>query len=157
MNKEIQTIIGKLQNVIDGDPWFGRSFNAILNEVDPSKAFQKPNKNSHSLADLLWHLITWSEFTLKSLEKAGREEIFAIEKLDWRAIDPNVHSWKKGLAEFKSVNEKIVQRLQTINDDILKETVNFRKYNFESLLYGHIEHIIYHLGQIAYVKKLLTV
>ncbi|MBK5272002.1 MAG: DinB family protein [Bacteroidia bacterium] len=156
MNKEIQSIINDLQVVLNGKPWFDRSVYAILDEIDTTLVYKKPNENSHSLMELLYHMLTWAEFTLKSVEKAGKEHMNAIEKMDWRLIEPAVHNWEKGLAEFKSVNEKIIDRLQTIDDSLLEETVDFRKYNFGVLLYGHIQHIIYHLGQIAYVKKLLS-
>ena len=156
MNKETQSTISNLQNVLSGEPWFDRSVYSLLEEIDTSKIYTKPDENSHSLADLLYHLLTWAEFTLKSLERAREEEIRAIEKLDWRKIDPAIHSWKKGLNELKSVHEKIILVLKDKDDEFLSEKVEFRKYNFRVLLNGLIEHNIYHLGQIAYVKKLLS-
>ncbi len=156
MNKEIQSIISSLQNVLNGEPWFGRPVYAILNEIDGSKVNIKPNDNSHSLLELLYHMNTWTEFTLKSLEKAGRDEMTTIEEMDWRNIDTATHSWEKGLAEFRSMNEKIIQLLNDKDDSLLKEIVDFRKFNYRFLLNGLIQHHIYHLGQIAYVKKLLA-
>ncbi|MES1215895.1 MAG: DinB family protein [Bacteroidota bacterium] len=155
MNKEIQSIIRNLQNVLDGEPWFGRSVYPILDEIDESKVNIKPNDNSHSLLELLYHMNTWTAFTLKSLEKAGRDEITAIEEMDWRNIDTAIHSWEKGLAEFRSLNETIIQLLNDKDDSLLKETVDFRKFNYRFMLNGLIQHHIYHLGQIAYVNKLL--
>jgi len=156
MDKQIQSIIRNLQNVLSGEPWFGKPVYSLLEEVDRSKVYIKSNENSHSLADLLYHLITWAEFTLKSLERAGEEEIRAIEELDWRKIDPAVHTWEKGLAELKSIHEKIILTIKDKNDEFLSEKVEFRKYNFRILLNGLIQHDIYHAGQIAYVKKLLS-
>ena len=155
MNKEIQSIIRNLQNVLSGTPWFGRSVYDLLEEIDASKVYIKPNENSHSLADLLYHMLTWVAFTLKSLEKAGEDEIRSIEQLDWRAIDPTIHSWEKGLNELKSVHEKIISAIKDKDDEFLSEKVDFRKYNFRILLNGLIQHNIYHIGQIAYLKKLL--
>ena len=156
MNKEIQSIIRNLIQVNSGEPWFGRAVYTILDEIDPAIVHQKPNENSHSLLQLLYHLITWAEFTLKSIEKTGKEDITAIEQTDWREIDPAIHSWQKGLGEFKNVNEKIIALLKTKDDEFLKEMVEHRKYNFRFLLNGLIQHNIYHLGQVAYVKKLLS-
>jgi hypothetical protein len=34
--------------------------------------------------------------------------------------------------------------------------VDERKYNFRKLLHGLIQHDIYHLGQIAYIKKIAS-
>jgi len=155
MNKEIQSIIRSVENTTNGQPWFGRSVYSILDEVDPSKAFIKPNNTEHSLIELLYHIITWAEFTLKRIENDKIKDMAAFEELDWREIDPIIHNWEKGLAEFKSINERIIQLLNDKDDELLKEIVDYRQYNFRFLLNGYIQHNIYHLGQIAYVKKLL--
>jgi len=156
MNKEMQSIIRNLIQVNSGEPWFGRAVYTILDEIDPAIVYQKSNDNSHSLIQLLYHMITWAEFTLKSIEKSGKEDIAAIEQLDWREIDPAIHSWQKGLVEFKNVNEQIITLLETKDDEFLKEMAGYRKYNFRFLLNGLIQHNIYHLGQVAYVKKLFS-
>lgn len=65
------------------------------------------------------------------------------------------HTWKKALAEFKSIHKKIVAILNAKDDDFLREIVDYRKYNYRFLLNGMIEHTIYHIGQIAYLNKLL--
>ncbi len=156
MNREMQSIIHNLQQVNNGEPWFGRPVYAILDEVDASKVYIKPNNTEHSLIELLYHILTWAEFTLKRIEKDSIQDMAAFEKMDWREIDPAVHNWKKGLTEFKSVNEKMIPLLDKKGDEFLKEIVDYRKYNFRFLLNGYIQHNIYHLGQIVYVKKLLA-
>jgi uncharacterized damage-inducible protein DinB len=156
MSKEIQSIIRNLQNVLSGEPWYGKSVLAILEEVDPAIVHKKPNENSHSIIELLYHSLTWAEFTLKSLEKAEGENITAIEKMNWREINPSDHCWDKGLAEFKIVHERIIQQLNEKDDAFLSEMVDHRKFNFRFLLNGLIQHDIYHLGQIAYIMKLLS-
>ena len=69
MKTEINKIIAELEDTISGDPWFGKSVYEMLGEVDSKKANHKPNENSHSLNDLLYHMITWTDFTLKRIEK----------------------------------------------------------------------------------------
>ncbi|MEO7982509.1 MAG: DinB family protein [Bacteroidota bacterium] len=156
MNKEIQSIIRRIEKVNSGEPWFGRAVYSILEETDPKKAFIKPNNTEHALTELLYHMITWADFTLKRLEKVKINDLAAAEKMDWRSIDPKVHTWKKGLAEFKAIHKKIIALLNKKDDDFLLEIVDYRKYNFRFLLNGMIEHNIYHLGQIAYLNKLLS-
>jgi hypothetical protein len=76
--------------------------------------------------------------------------------LDWREIDPKNHTWEKGVDEFRKIHEKIIAILETKEDSFLKEIVPGREFNFRFMLNGLIQHNIYHLGQIAYLKKLLT-
>lgn len=156
MNKETQSISRNIQNILNGEPWYGRPVFAILNEIDPHIVFKKPNPNSHSIAELLYHTITWAEFCLKQIEKADKKLIEEIQSRDWRNIDPSVHNWEKGLEELRTIHDQIISALESKDDEWLKEKVHFRNFNFRFMLNGLIQHDIYHIGQIAYVKKLLS-
>ena len=153
---EIQSIIRNLENTLDGDPWYGRPVYAMLREVDSSIAYKKPTPGSHSLIDLLYHMLTWAEFTLKRIEKDDINDLDAFEKLDWREIDPKLHDWDEGLAAFIAAHQQIIALLHTKKDTFLDEIVDYRQYDFRYLLNGLIQHNIYHLGQVAYLKKLLA-
>ena len=153
---EIQSIIRNLENTLDGDPWYGRPVYAILREVDSSIAYKKPTPGSHSLIDLLYHMLTWAEFTLKRIEKDDINDLAAFEKLDWRENDPKLHDWDEGLAAFIAAHQQIIALLHTKKDTFLDEIVDYRQYDFRYLLNGLIQHNIYHLGQVAYLKKLLA-
>lgn len=156
MNKELQSIIRRIENVNSGEPWFGRAVFVILEEVDAKKVSIKPNGTEHSMLELLYHMITWADFTLKRMEKNNKMDLSTFEKMDWRELNPKLHSWKKALAEFKAINKKIIALLDKKDDDFLLEIVDYRKYNYRFLLNGMIEHSIYHLGQVAYLNKMLS-
>ena len=155
MGKEIDYIITTLQSVLNGEPWYGRPVMKVLQEIDPSTVYKRPAQNSHSLIELLYHMNTWSEFTLRRLEKDEENDLAAFEKLDWREIDPNEHTWEKGIAQFKVTHDLIIELLEAKDDEFLSGDVDYREYNFRFLLHGIIQHDIYHIGQIAYLKKLL--
>ena len=156
MNKETQYIIKSFESTLNGQPWFGRAAYEILGEIDESKAGIKPAGSDHSMIVLLWHMNTWAEFVLGSLENKTADEMKAIEANDWREIDPKVHTWKKGLEQLKATHNKIIEILNKKDDDsFLSEIVPTRKFNYRFMLNGLIQHNIYHLGQIAYVKKML--
>jgi uncharacterized damage-inducible protein DinB len=156
MNKETQAIIRRIETINSGEPWFGRAVFILLEEVDPKKVYTRPNDTEHSMIELLYHMITWVDFTLKRVENDKTNDLAAYGESDWRPINPKVHTWKKGLAEFKAIHKKIVTLLKDKDDTFLKEIVDYRKYNFRFLLNGMIEHNIYHIGQIAYINKLLS-
>jgi uncharacterized damage-inducible protein DinB len=154
MNKVTQSIINNFKNVLNGEPWYGPSVYQILEEAGKTNVYKHPEEKYHSQIEILYHMITWAEFTLSSLEKATKHEIESIEALDWRKIEPAKHTWQTGVHELKSANESIISFLQTQEDDLLDENVEFRKYNVRFLLNGLIQHHIYHAGQIAYLKNL---
>jgi uncharacterized damage-inducible protein DinB len=155
MNKEIHSIIRDFKNVTDGEPWYGKPVLALLEEVDTTKANHKPAQTAHSATELLYHMLTWSEFTLKRMKGHKEPDLIIFEKMDWRELDPEIHTWKKGLSEFKIVHKKIIDLLKKKTDEFLKEKVDHRNYNFRFLLNGLIQHNIYHAGQIAYINTLL--
>jgi uncharacterized damage-inducible protein DinB len=155
MSKEIQTILQNLDKVLNKHPWYGKAVYNLLEEVDETKVYIKPNNNSHSLTDLLYHMLTWAEFIQNRIEKEQIKDMAAFEEMDWRQIDPAIHTWQKGLTALKTSHNKIIDLLQSKEDAFLDEKVDYRKYDFRYLLNGLIQHNIYHLGQIAYVNKLL--
>lgn len=157
-NTEISAIILRIENCNNAEPWFGRSIYALLGDIRPEKAFEQITISSenpgHSAADLLWHMITWAEFTLHRIQQIKMPDLAAAEADDWREIDPAVHTWKKGMATFKKLHQQIILELKKKDDHFLNEKVDYRKYNFRYLINGLIEHNIYHAGQIAYINKL---
>jgi uncharacterized damage-inducible protein DinB len=155
MRKQIDYFITTIRSILEGEPWYGQPAMKILQNVDPAKVHQKPNENSHSMIELLYHMITWTEFALKRLEKDEEKDMAAFEQLDWRKIDPQEHTWEKGLAQFKVTHDLMIEMLGTKDDEFLSEKVDYRDYNFRFLLHGIIQHDIYHIGQIAYLNKLL--
>jgi len=156
MNKETQYIIKTFESTLNGQPWFGRSVYDLLQEIDQSKINIKPNNATHSLIELIWHMNTWSEFTLAALENRSIEQIKEIEALDWREIDSKVHGWQKGIEQLKTIHNKIIELLkQKKEDSFLSDIVPNRQYNFRFLLNGVIQHNIYHAGQVAYLNKML--
>jgi len=157
MNKEVLSIAKSFEDTLGKQPWFGRAVYEILGEVDEEKANTKPNGTEHSMIELLWHMNTWAEFTLGGLENRTVEQMKAIEANDWRTIDPKTHTWKKGVEQLKATHNKIIELLRQKEDDnFLGDIVPLRKYNFRFLLNGLIQHNIYHLGQVAYLKKMLA-
>lgn len=152
---EISRIIDQLRDAYEGEPWFGRPVKQILAEVDESIAFEKPY-GQHSMLDLLWHMITWREFTVDRIQHSPQMQLDYFERNDWRQLDHQDRTlWQQGLERLQETQNQLLKLLETCTDDLLEQTVRERTYNFRKLLYGIIQHDIYHLGQIAYVRKML--
>jgi uncharacterized damage-inducible protein DinB len=153
-NKEVQSIITNLERVLTGQPWYGEAVMPMLRKIHPAVVFINP-KNSHAAIEILYHMITWAEFTLSRVQKRQDYDLKTAEEMDWRIIDPKVHTWVNALNEFEQHHKQLIAELQTKDDAFLSEMVDYREYNFRFLLNGLIQHNIYHLGQIAFLKNLL--
>lgn len=155
MNTEILKIAEQLKETYEGDPWFGKNIKTIFAEAEAVNVFQKPN-GQHSILELLWHMLTWRDFTLSRMRTHTEKNSAYFEQHDWRELDHNNKGlWHEGLKKFGALHNELLEVLQQQQDRLLIETVPERSYNFRTLLYGIVQHDIYHLGQIAYIIKLL--
>lgn len=152
---KIASIIHRFEDVLQSDPWYGTAVYDVLEDYPANIVYKKVSAEAHSPIDILYHMITWTEFTICRLENRNDGEPQYSEKIDWRPIDPKVHTWKKGVTELKRLNKQIVSFLKKKEDAFLEEKVNYRAYEFEYLLNGLADHHIYHIGQIAMLKNML--
>ena len=154
MNTEILQITEQLKEAYEGEPWFGRSIKSLLKDVDENIAFEKPN-GQHSILELVWHIVIWRVFTINRLRNDEKTNLQYFEENDWQQLNHNDKTlWKRGLDRLEETQSELIDILQKQQDNILNEIVPGRKYTFRKLLYGIIHHDIYHIGQIAYLKKL---
>ena len=155
MKVKLTRIIEELKDTLEGEPWFGQSVYALIQGVNPEYSLKKPADNCHSLVELIYHMVTWADFTLKRIQKEPIKDMATFEKTDWRTIDKVNHSWEEGVSLFIDTNNRLLSALDKLDDKFLSEKVDYREYDFAYLLNGLIQHNIYHAGQVAYVKKLL--
>jgi uncharacterized damage-inducible protein DinB len=155
MQNELDFIKSQITDAYSGSPWFGRSAKALLAEVKKEVAFQKPN-GEHSALELLWHMITWREFTIDRLQHSPQMRMEYFDKNDWRPLDHKDPTlWKQGMERLAETQNELIALLNKHDDSILDKQVAERNYNFRYLLHGIVQHDAYHLGQIAYLVKLL--
>lgn len=155
MNTKIKEIIARLQETTKGEPWYGKSAFTILGEFNPSMASVQVAGHPHRAIDLIYHLLTWTEFALHRVRLQKIEDMQQFERLDWREIDPQIHGWEEAVTGFMQANDQLIIELEGKTDDWLSETVEYRDYSFRTLLEGLADHHIYHLAQINYISKAL--
>ena len=154
MNKEILLIAEQLKDSFGGEPWFGRSITALLRDVTEESALQQP-AGQHSILELLWHMVTWREFVISRLQP-DEKPLEYFEENDWRTLDhTDKMLWQAGLNKLHETQTLLLQLLSKQEDALLDATVPGRKYDYRKLLYGIVQHDIYHTGQIACITKFL--
>lgn len=155
MNNELKMYAAQLNENFSGEPWFGRNIQAILKEINEDIASQKPN-GQHSILELLYHMINWRLFTINRLEKSSAT-VKSFEENDWQVLDHQDKSlWQKGIEQLNDTQQKLLNLINTMKDEDLQSPVHERDYENRTLINGIIQHDIYHLGQIAYIKKMLS-
>ena len=90
-NKEIQYIISQLKETYEGSPWHGRSVKSLLSEVSPEMGLKKPSDGSHSIAELVYHMVTWRDFTISRLQPEEGKDAAYFNKIDWRPLRSSIY------------------------------------------------------------------
>lgn len=155
MKNELNDLISKLDESFQGRPWFGDSLMRIINSVDFQLVNARPSGTQNSIARLVQHIINWRIFVIKKLERDAVFDIKRNDSNDWSEIEiRNEKEWRDLLQALQESQEKIKEILKTNDPSLLTNTVPGREYDYHYLIEGIIQHDIYHLGQIALVKKL---
>jgi uncharacterized damage-inducible protein DinB len=145
---ELKNIVTLLENTFGNNPWHGPSVKDALRNITPVNAMQRLN-NSHSIIELVNHMTTWRNYTIKKLGsdiafEMTQEQNFPAEK-DWS-------STQKNLGESQT---KLIAVINAFDRKKLSETVPLSKYpySYYAMLHGIIHHDLYHTGQIMIIKK----
>lgn len=158
MNKEIQRIKHSFKMIYNGAPWHGTSLLDLLKGVDYLQASQRVFPNSHSIWELVQHIYNWREFAIKKMENEAGFDIVINSESDWTNLQiPIEASWQKLLSDLVENQKVILEILDGWLDEQLDDQVPGKDYNYYTLLHGIIKHDIYHAGQIAMTRKMLTI
>ncbi|HTJ51028.1 MAG TPA: DinB family protein [Cyclobacteriaceae bacterium] len=147
---EIQSIISLLQKSYEHDPWHGPSIKDILEGITEEQSLRHL-PNTHSICELVAHMIVWREFV--SLKLQGDKDFKMTDDLNF----PIRNDWNEVLKELEKSQKNLVALLKQFPETRLRETVPSvtNQYTFYTLLHGLIHHDIYHAGQISLIKKVL--
>ncbi|MBT8319702.1 MAG: DinB family protein [Gramella sp.] len=157
MKKNIEEIIRTLSETFEGGPWYGESVMRKLENVPYVIGYKTCVPESHSVAQIVGHLIAWKSFAVEMLKgnKGYRLEVDSVN--DWPNIDVNSREeWEELKRELVATQGEIYDLLNEKEDDsFLQEKVFGKDYNFGYLLKGLVQHDIYHIGQIGLIESQL--
>ena len=152
-NSETNRIADQLQYAYAGPAWHGDHITKVLDGISVDQLSNKLD-NSHSMAEIIEHMIAWRVFAIKNLigeayhiEESGPLNFPKSETL-------GEAYWADLKARLASNQEELLALIRSQSDEKLQETIKGRKYSYYILLHGIIQHDLYHLGQIVLLKKM---
>ena len=154
--KQIQEKIEQFARVYGESPWYGDSIQQIVNQVTEEAAFWQPTKNAHSIAQIVWHMVYWRHALIKRLEGDVAYKPSMKSEDNW-SINENIKnsSWGKIKELLAESQEKIITLLKKQDDSLLDKAYS-EKASYLDVINGIFQHDLYHLGQIAYLNKMLA-
>ncbi len=157
MENDTKEFIRSLSETFEGQPWYGDSVMRKLENVPYVIGYKKCIPESHSVAQIVGHLIAWKKFAAEKLKGNDDYSLETGTEDDWPNTE--VHSqeeWEELKRKLVAAQSKIYEVLgNKKNDDFLKEKVSGKDYDFSALLNGIIQHDIYHIGQIGLIESQL--
>jgi uncharacterized damage-inducible protein DinB len=158
-NDELLRIIDLLNTTYEGEEaWHGPSLAEVIRGVTPEMAGKRITPNTHSIAELVFHMTSWRIFTVKKMQGDETFDILTPEKNFGQFPDKiDAFEWEALQMELSLSQEELINELDKRDDDeFLEDIVPGRDYTYYDLLHGIVNHDTYHGGQISILKKALT-
>jgi uncharacterized damage-inducible protein DinB len=145
---EINRIVITLRSTFEKNAWHGPSLKEALAGITPEVAHKKI-PNTHSIIELVGHIVAWRIFTVKKLQ--GDRDYKVTDDINFPAIT----DWNEALRSLDESQKNLLSAIESFPEERLKEPVAHidYKYTYYALLHGIIHHDLYHTGQISLIKK----
>ena len=155
------TIREHLLSIWAGDPWYGSSSKEILEDVTAAEAAARPLAGAQTIWENTLHMTAWTEEAASRLRGNGAK---APDRGDWPEVsDMSASAWTATTDALRAARYALLEVLEMAHEENLYVQVPKTGLVPEGPLSrtrgetvsGLAEHDIYHLGQIAMVKKAL--
>lgn len=143
-----------MSRALKGPAWHGPALFEILQGVTAAQAYATPIPSAHSIRDIVAHVGAWLELVRRRIdgERVGRVTL----EMDWPpAITRTPASWKATVDGVRDAARRLGATLGKMDDGRLEDQVEGTDgtWSAYATLHGTIEHVLYHAGQIALLKK----
>jgi len=157
MNREINYYVSAFENVFNGEPWYGKSLLAVLEDVDTKTVYKNPGGEAHSIFEIVHHLYAWRNLLVKRLQGDTRSKISMNSTDDWAPLPgkQDEAAWNELIRKLELDQQALIPALAQWKDEDLDRAFAGTEYPMRTFLDGHLQHDIYHIGQLAHTIKTL--
>jgi uncharacterized damage-inducible protein DinB len=154
------TIREHLLTIWAGDPWYGASSKKILEDMTAAEALARPLAGAQTVWETTLHMAAWTEEATSRLRGNASK---TPDRGDWPTVtDTSSAAWTEATDALRAARHALLEALEKAHEENLymqvlktgaasEETSRTRAETISGLA----EHDIYHLGQIAMLKKAL--
>ena len=148
----IERIVEQMRAAFEGEAWHGPALMEVLKDVDAFKASYQPYDTTHSIFALVLHISATQAILLRRIngEDAGLNESEFWE-VPPKATEENWANALYVLASQEAALRRAVAQFPEFKLDLplMPSGTSTAYTNF----HGHIQHTLYHAGQIALLGK----
>ena len=156
----IDFLSGELRRGHADHPWHGPSVAALLHDVTPEEAAARPIAGAHTIWELVLHLTAWNGEAQRRLQGATPAEpaegdfppVGARGQDEWREARERLAASVSDLREaLAAADEETLDRRGGSLQDLAAGTGG----TLRGMVNGVVQHLAYHGGQIALLRKAL--
>jgi uncharacterized damage-inducible protein DinB len=147
----MEALAERLRAVFGGCPWYGLPLSEILRDVDAAAAAAHPWHGVHSVWEVVLHVTVWNQVLLRRMQG---EAVELSRQQDWPPVPKFSDSqWQADQQALSASHAALCDAVRRFPDTRRAETVPGQDYDFAFMLQGAVDHVVYHAGQIALLKK----
>lgn len=144
-------IAGQLRLAYEGEAWHGPALRQLLDGIPAEQAATKSVKNLHSIWEIVLHITAWQDVVRKRL---SGEAVELTNEEDWPAVNNTSEAaWKHTIMMLEQSLNDLIQVVSQFDEARLDYIVAGPKYSYRFMMYGVLQHNLYHTGQVALLKK----
>ncbi|MED3554313.1 DinB family protein [Cytobacillus praedii] len=135
------------------DPSWYLPFTDSVENLSEKEAFWRPNKDCHSIAEIVQHLLYWNETWQTRYKESNVKAVPPLNNNNESFIIPDNQS-------FQNLKERLLSALLQWQDLLTTERIERNvegfpeKVQWWEVLGNVTTHNAYHIGQIIYIRKL---
>jgi hypothetical protein len=152
MNEAVR-IAQQIRAAIEGPAWHGPALLEILGDVTAQEACARPLAFAHSIWEIMLHINAWDRAVATRLN-GTLVELEGDD--DWPPVSQaSAAAWQRCLTDLRNDNVTLRRTIAGLSDEALTKTTVGRDFDCYTMAHGVTQHILYHAGQIALIKKAL--
>jgi uncharacterized damage-inducible protein DinB len=144
-------IVDQLRRAFDGDAWHGPALMEILDGIDAKTAASHPVSAAHSIWELVLHVGAWEQVVTRRIQ--GEPLTLTDEENFGHVGKVNEENWKQAIQALQKNHSDLIKAVSSLPESRLNERVPGKDYDLLFMLLGAVQHIAYHGGQIALIKR----
>ncbi|HJT16669.1 MAG TPA: DinB family protein [Thermoanaerobaculia bacterium] len=143
-----ERLLDQLNRAFGGEAWHGPALRNLLDGITERQAQAHPIEAGHSMLELVLHIATWNEVVAKRI---GGIEAKSENVDDW--TDVSKFSWKQAIERLEKAQSQLCDAVARLSSEELDEPAAGLKSSNFTQISGALQHMAYHAGQIALLKK----
>jgi len=147
---EVQQLVERYDQTLNGDAWYGDAIWKILQGIDADCAASQLIPGTHTIWQMVMHMEFWERIAASRFSGPVTPD----DAGNFPATPaPNEAQWQKTLDSFRTSNREFRKVISRLDSGSLDNNTPGGQRTHRYELVGVIEHHIYHAGQIALLKK----